>query len=82
MKQEINTEEIWQNVLHSHDMYIDYDLRGYSAIITAMKMLADRILDLAAENATGNIYNIPGPGNLQRFSINENSILQIKDWIK
>lgn len=52
MKEEINVEEIWQSVLHSYDMYIDYDVRGHSAIITAMKILANKVLDLAAENAT------------------------------
>lgn len=95
MKEEINVEEIWQSVLHSYDMYIDYDVRGHSAIITAMKILANKVLDLAAENAEINwIENSiemesdsdfsfrDSNGNWCEISIKEDSILQIKDWIK
>lgn len=83
MKEEINVEEIWQSVLHSYDMYIDYDVRGHSAIITAMKILANKVLDLAAENAktketTVGFYT--SERNIQ--VVDRDSILQIKDWIK
>jgi len=35
-----------------------------------------------AEEARGNIYNIPGPGTLQRVSIDKGSILKVADKMK
>lgn len=64
----IDSEKIWQSVLHSYDMSIDYDKRGYDAIITAIKIACDKVLDIAAENVSS--------------KIDKQSILKIKDWIK
>lgn len=65
--EEINPEKIWQNVLHSYDMFIEYDKRGHDAIITAIKNTCTKVLDIASDSVKG--------------KANKVSILQIKDQI-
>lgn len=37
---------------------------------------------ICAEKATGSVYNIPGPGDLKRVSINKQSILNCAEILK
>ena len=89
MKQEINLEELFGihfNGLH----YEDITKEG---IIKFGVDLAHKVLDLAAENAeTGEFFVFGNSDDEDRISyydlnsleckVDENSILQIKDWIK
>jgi hypothetical protein len=76
---EINLEEIWQKSLHTCDMYIDYDKRGYDAIIWAMKQACNQCIDLCAKEAKAVMYS----GDIMNFPvIDSDSLLQIKEWIK
>lgn len=92
MSKEINLEKIWQKVLNSYDMYIDYDLRGHDAILTAMKVACGEVLDLATETAYIEYIDLTSDESFNytdvltndnvAAQINKNSILQIKDWVK
>lgn len=49
-------------------------------VIAGMKLLVDKILDLAAENADYLVISEPGSeGIVYKVDVNKNSILQIKD---
>ena len=90
MKQEINLEEILENSLK------DYNNNGFYGISSlvgdqpnfikeAMKEACNQVLDLAAENANLiEIYNAKDNGFNGAWDIvlDDQSILQIKDWIK
>ena len=79
---ELNLDTILKSYLTVEAMQANKPDYTYNMVIAAMKHACCEVLDLAAKNATGDVYNIPGPGDLKRVSINKGSILQIKDWIK
>jgi hypothetical protein len=53
----------------------NYKDRVLNAIKAAQIDAINDTVKLCAERTTGNIYNVPGPGSLQRVSIDEQSIL-------
>jgi hypothetical protein len=95
MKQEINLEEIFDKMCEEMPWsFIGKEqIKPYT--LEAIKLVCFKCLDLAAENAEINWIenNIKmesdsdfsfrdSDGNWCKISIKEDSILQIKDWIK
>jgi hypothetical protein len=80
MKQEINLEKLLNEISNinldedRNRIYYLWEVKKFA------KVLCDKILDLAAENAE--IAYLGGNSDINDFTINKNSILQIKDWIK
>jgi hypothetical protein len=80
MKQEINLEKLLNEI---SNINLDEDRNRIYYLWEVKKLakvLCDKILDLAAENAE--IAYLGGNSDINDFTINKNSILQIKDWIK
>ena len=89
MKKEINLEELFG--IHFNGLHYEDITKAY--IIKFGVDLAHKVLDLAAENAeTGEFFVFGNSDDEDRISyydlnsleckVDENSILQIKDWIK
>jgi hypothetical protein len=79
---EINLEEIINSIANFNTDEDGNTIYYLWEVKKAMKQACSKVLDLATKNATGNIDNIPGPGDIKRVYINKNSILQIKNWIE
>ena len=93
MKQEINLEELLNEISNinldedGNRIYYLWEVKKFA------KVLCGKLLDLAAENAeTGEFFVFGNSDDEDRISyydlnsleckVDENSILQIKDWIK
>lgn len=76
MKQEINLEE----VLNKYSIYLSPYVKEHLQLKAAIKELIYKALDLAAENIKSQALEDFGSECPDCWS--ENSILQIKNWIK
>jgi hypothetical protein len=76
MKKEINLEELFG--IHFNGLHFD-DITKENIVGFAVDA-CHQCLDLAAENTE--ITYLGGDSDINDFTINKNSILQIKDWIK